>query len=905
MIFCLSIFINFLFVYVIIDLHYRSLEPAQKVQCSEEQSPLAKRVVLFVSDGMGAQLIYREAASTNGSFVRSIMEGGGSWGISEVNVPTMTYTGVNTISTGSIYTSINLLIFNKYRLTVDNVYNYTHVYYVGDFTALHYLSHFSDKWHITTWNGTFIDSVNKDYIKYDKFTCENIRMLLMNRTLAEDLKRDKTFFIVYMSAVDYCGHHVSPLKPQCIEILKHVDKCVGETVKLFNEFYKDNETSFLLTADHGMTDYGRHGGGHPDMRRTPILAWGAGIKSQGGVVKDYPEQWKAKGLKSIDIKQSDLASFISVLLGNPIPDNSYGVIPRQFLAKQDLNLAKALYCNGVQLNNVLQAQGNLPKELDTEQKMMDELKQQLKNEIRAGNASGAFLLADNYIKRVKEELNVVRHSYSGVIKNLATLMYTGWGLWLFLRIISSLYKVEESDGIFLYLHKILSGCKNVPFKWSIVESCLYDLLFIVLTCVSLYVAFNLLKWPLHFSVYILLSLFLWWRALKNLKVFWKLFENFKTNKETLFYLTVCMVFTVGVIVSVYYATCRKCLIALVSLIQLYLCRKTISNMLTKLWLFASVLMMLCAELFIFNQHPVERFVLAATTFWIISLIVYAKITKDNMWAITYIILFVLVEWNVSTIYYFAYNENKSFHTVITWAIFLLAPFLHLLSSHTGFKRLCLFCYGIGAVFLLFTTRTEGIGFFGMTFFVVTWYALEVNKAGKDVLADIGENKKSLDMTNDDLRRGFLMLLYTWCCYFASGFRDHPSNFEVKWTDYFMVTFDEHPIIVLVLIKFFLPFVVLCSAMSGLYNILEKDKNKFVEWYLFLNNIVSLFFFHLTKEYNEHNYEGVGFSLARHILSAVFPIFVVVLLPVTNMLLKARISFDPKRYLQKQASVIYE
>ncbi|XP_024080641.1 GPI ethanolamine phosphate transferase 1-like, partial [Cimex lectularius] len=735
---------------------FRSLEPAQKVQCSEEQSPLAKRVVLFVSDGMGAQLIYREAASTNGSFVRSIMEGGGSWGISEVNVPTMTYTGVNTISTGSIYTSINLLIFNKYRLTVDNVYNYTHVYYVGDFTALHYLSHFSDKWHITTWNGTFIDSVNKDYIKYDKFTCENIRMLLMNRTLAEDLKRDKTFFIVYMSAVDYCGHHVSPLKPQCIEILKHVDKCVGETVKLFNEFYKDNETSFLLTADHGMTDYGRHGGGHPDMRRTPILAWGAGIKSQGGVVKDYPEQWKAKGLKSIDIKQSDLASFISVLLGNPIPDNSYGVIPRQFLAKQDLNLAKALYCNGVQLNNVLQAQGNLPKELDTEQKMMDELKQQLKNEIRAGNASGAFLLADNYIKRVKEELNVVRHSYSGVIKNLATLMYTGWGLW-----------------------------------------------------------------------------------------------------------------------------------------------KTISNMLTKLWLFASVLMMLCAELFIFNQHPVERFVLAATTFWIISLIVYAKITKDNMWAITYIILFVLVEWNVSTIYYFAYNENKSFHTVITWAIFLLAPFLHLLSSHTGFKRLCLFCYGIGAVFLLFTTRTEGIGFFGMTFFVVTWYALEVNKAGKDVLADIGENKKSLDMTNDDLRRGFLMLLYTWCCYFASGFRDHPSNFEVKWTDYFMVTFDEHPIIVLVLIKFFLPFVVLCSAMSGLYNILEKDKNKFVEWYLFLNNIVSLFFFHLTKEYNEHNYEGVGFSLARHILSAVFPIFVVVLLPVTNMLLKARISFDPKRYLQNQ------
>ena len=40
-----------------------------------------------------------------------------------------------------------------------------------------------------------------------------------------------------------------------------VDGLVKETEKLINDFYGDKETSFIFTADHGMSNIGNHGDG--------------------------------------------------------------------------------------------------------------------------------------------------------------------------------------------------------------------------------------------------------------------------------------------------------------------------------------------------------------------------------------------------------------------------------------------------------------------------------------------------------------------------------------------------------------------------------------------------------------------------------------------------------------------
>ena len=57
-----------------------------------------------------------------------------------------------------------------------------------------------------------------------------------------------------------------------------VDRIVQKISDLLDEFYgNDNLTSFIFTADHGMTDWGSHGSGDNTERLTPFIAWGAGI----------------------------------------------------------------------------------------------------------------------------------------------------------------------------------------------------------------------------------------------------------------------------------------------------------------------------------------------------------------------------------------------------------------------------------------------------------------------------------------------------------------------------------------------------------------------------------------------------------------------------------------------------
>ena len=58
-----------------------------------------------------------------------------------------------------------------------------------------------------------------------------------------------------------------------------VNNGVEEIVQLCENFWHhDGRTSYIFTADHGMTDWGSHGAGDPEETMTPLVAWGAGVR---------------------------------------------------------------------------------------------------------------------------------------------------------------------------------------------------------------------------------------------------------------------------------------------------------------------------------------------------------------------------------------------------------------------------------------------------------------------------------------------------------------------------------------------------------------------------------------------------------------------------------------------------
>ena len=39
--------------------------------------------------------------------------------------------------------------------------------------------------------------------------------------------------------------------------LRYVDRGIAKIETLINEYFKDNQTAYVFTADHGMTDWGK------------------------------------------------------------------------------------------------------------------------------------------------------------------------------------------------------------------------------------------------------------------------------------------------------------------------------------------------------------------------------------------------------------------------------------------------------------------------------------------------------------------------------------------------------------------------------------------------------------------------------------------------------------------------
>lgn len=167
---------------------------------------------------------------------------------------------------------------------------------------------------------------------------------------------DKNVFFLHLLGIDTNGHAHRPMSQEYLENIGLVDAGVAELVSVVEDFFGyDGKTAYVFTSDHGMTNWGSHGAGHPSETLTPIVAWGAGVQSAHRVTEPQPyddgylQEWKLEHLRRVDVNQADIATLMASLIGVPIPVNSVGVLPLLYLNNSDQFKAESMYTNAVQV----------------------------------------------------------------------------------------------------------------------------------------------------------------------------------------------------------------------------------------------------------------------------------------------------------------------------------------------------------------------------------------------------------------------------------------------------------------------------------------------------------------------------------------------------------------------------
>ncbi|GAP90260.1 putative GPI ethanolamine phosphate transferase 1 [Rosellinia necatrix] len=366
---------HLVYIYSIFDIYFVSpivsgMQLFQLERRPGEKAP-ADRLVLFVGDGLRADKAFQSFPEPYSKtdedltprplapFIRSRILEHGTFGVSHTRVPTESrpghvaliaglYEDVSAVATGWKLNPVNFdSVFNRSRHTwswgsPDILPMFEQGATPGRIDAYCYDADFED--------------FSQDALHLDLWVFDHVKELFAaaakNNTLNDALRQDKIVFFLHLLGLDTAGHSYRPYSKEYLHNLKVVDAGVKEVTNMIQKFYNDDRTAFIFTADHGMSDWGSHGDGHPDNTRTPLVAWGSGV-AKPKIYKEgtapghdeYSADWNLARIQRHDVHQADVAALMAYLVGLEFPANSVGELPLSYLSADTKRKAEASLVN--------------------------------------------------------------------------------------------------------------------------------------------------------------------------------------------------------------------------------------------------------------------------------------------------------------------------------------------------------------------------------------------------------------------------------------------------------------------------------------------------------------------------------------------------------------------------------
>ncbi|XP_030764800.1 GPI ethanolamine phosphate transferase 1 [Sitophilus oryzae] len=871
----LGLLIHFLILFAVFDIYFSSpLDHGMKLVKSISHPP-AKRLVLFVADGLRAEAVYGRNTDRI-PFLTSIILNNGSWGVAHTRVPTESRPGHVALLAG-IYEDPSAIMkgWKANPVYFDSVINQsTNAWCWGSPDILHIFNKDKlDHINLHTYDAKLEDFGDNDTGLLDTWVFERVEAFLLNEVKKCNHNCDKfhqsgNVFFLHLLGIDTAGHGFKPHSKEYIRNIQLVDRNVDRISKLFSEIYNDSLTTFIFTADHGMTDWGSHGAGSPHETEAPLIAWGAGVKA------NRAQQ---------DVKQIDIAPFLSSLVGLNIPMNSLGVIPLNYLEMSKEDLAEVQLSNTLQLLEIFNV-----KRRRTEANTLVFIPYK-------GLTSEVLTEKMYYLSMLKE-----KKEFDALIKECVKLMGTlidgldyyhnyyqypllisisvgfiGWILFL----IASVLDNEKLGNKSPLLHKrILIIFNAVP----------------VILC---YMQSFPLSYYLHFT-FPVASFTLLHRDTNRLKSIFFEFKQFLSSDKA----ASIIIYIIGIELLICGFFHRAAFSILTVLIGLWIFSTDTFGKYTNkrdklLWI------SLCSVLSAFPLCPVMKtsfnmpmYVLGCVSWLVLFYEMYCRITVQNQlrntkvsYKIFHFQFLCLVCAAIYTVLLeLGFIANNSSIKYISWFIFVMPISIIPFSNQLVADRLITTFFGFAPFYLLVSSNYEALFSAVYVAILCNWLLIEskvlqATDSGNIIyylsFNSLIESKQKVN--SDMFRRAFLFMVFIFVGFFGTGNIASLNSFDPMWVRAFLTVFSPFKMMGLILLKIAVPFLFTCCVFRAINSIGKENILQMFCIILIFSDIMVLQFLFLIT--NKGSWLDIGSSLSHFIIMEGFVTILLILYGFAHLL----------------------
>ncbi|KAH9887139.1 Phosphatidylinositolglycan class N-domain-containing protein [Xylariomycetidae sp. FL2044] len=938
----LAVVFHLVYIYSIFDIYFVSpiVSGMQLFEIPRPTGaqPPADRLVLFVGDGLRADKAFQSFPEPYpetdddltprplAPFLRSRVLEHGTFGVSHTRVPTESRPGHVALIAG-LYEDVSAVMtgWKLNPVNFDSVFNRSrHTWSWGspDILPMFEQGATPGRVDVYCYDAEFED-FSQDALHLDLWVFDHVKEMFAaaekNKTLNESLRQDKVVFFLHLLGLDTTGHSYRPYSKEYLNNLKVVDQGVKEMTEMIQKFYGDDRTAFVFTADHGMSDWGSHGDGHPDNTRTPLIAWGSGV-AKPAVHPDaiapghdaYSADWNLDQIRRHDVQQADVAALMAYLVGLELPANSVGELPLSYLSADIKEKAEASLLNAQEILEMYHV-----KELSKKEK---ELRYQTFKPLSEGSGSPpetrlatirALINDENYEEAIEESAALMKIGLEGMrylqtydwlfLRALITIGYLGWMAYAITTVID--------------LH-VLQGTAQTyrTLPGALVFSSIL---------VLLYASFIMSQSPLTYYAYAFFPVFFWGEVFARRESLVKgrqvLFGHVQTG-GSLLSLALSVATYIGIIESLAVGYIHREVLTVLFIVGAFFpfalgisfFQKHV--VLTAMW-FTSCLLMSTFTLLPANKSENITLIMIGGMLMVAVGILYlvfedtllaefsgsgrlGSAQKNNQVSRTLIgiqvglIFLAMIVTRSSAMSLQARQGLPRGNQVVGWLVLvvsLMMPLAHRVQPNSHYlHRLLVIFLTFAPTFVILTISYEGLFYFAFSLTLLAWVRLEhhgyvfsrskAKKAEKPngtataVAESVASQFRPLALSDARIALFFFVLLQS--AFFSTGNVASVSSFSLESVNRLFPVFDPFSQGALLILKLMIPFALISATLGILNKRIGVAPSALFTVAIALSDILTLYFFWVVKD--EGSWLEIGSTISHFVIASLLCVFVAAL-----------------------------